>query len=136
MLLRQSIQSVFLGVAASLVTSAAFAASGGQPLVLDTQRGISDGHSGTVLQTAPLSHAPIVQAQPIAAPSCHRTFPRASQMQRLAVLLFKYRPRHVEAAAIMFVRSLKMSNPEQRDDMIAERKFQRFANFLLLKPLD
>lgn len=69
MLLRQSIRFVFLGVAASLVTSAAFAASGGQPLVLDTQRGISDGQSGTVLQTAPLSHAPIVQAQPMAAPA-------------------------------------------------------------------
>lgn len=69
MLLRQSIRFVFLGIAASLVTSAAFAASGGQPLVLDTQRGISDGQGGTILQTAPLSHAPIVQAQPIAAPT-------------------------------------------------------------------
>lgn len=61
-------------VAASLMTMAflspaAIAASGGQPLILDTQRGISDGQSGTVLQTAPLSHAPIVEAQPIASPT-------------------------------------------------------------------
>ena len=34
-----------------------------QPLVLDTQRGISDGQSGVVLQNAPLSRAPIVNAQ-------------------------------------------------------------------------
>lgn len=38
------------------------------PLILDTQSGISDGQSGTVLQTAPLSHARIVEAQPIATP--------------------------------------------------------------------
>ncbi|CAG4900197.1 hypothetical protein R52603_05238 [Paraburkholderia saeva] len=69
MLLRHSIRFVSLGVAASLAASAVFAASGGQPLVLDSQHGISDGQSGTVLQTAPLSHAPIVQAQPIAAPT-------------------------------------------------------------------
>jgi hypothetical protein len=53
----------------AFLSSAAIAASGGQPLILDTQRGISDGQSGTVLQTAPLSHAPIVQAQPIASPT-------------------------------------------------------------------
>jgi hypothetical protein len=50
---------------------AAFAdsSSGGKPLILDTQSGISDGHSGTVLQTAPLSHERIVQAKPIATPT-------------------------------------------------------------------
>jgi hypothetical protein len=63
-----------LFAAMSLLTLAAppaFAASssGGQPLILDTQQGISDGHSGTVLQTAPLSHERIVQAQPIATPT-------------------------------------------------------------------
>ncbi|MGF6759241.1 hypothetical protein [Paraburkholderia sp. GAS42] len=67
--LRRSNRLIFMSVAATLLTSAAFAASGGQPLILDTQRGISDGQSGTVLQNAPLSHAPIVQAQPIAAPT-------------------------------------------------------------------
>ena len=40
-----------------------------KPLILDSQNGISDGQSGTVLQTAPLSHQPIVGAQPIAAPT-------------------------------------------------------------------
>jgi hypothetical protein len=55
----------------TLVAPTAFAASsgGGQPLILDTQQGISDGHSGTVLQTAPLSHERIVQAKPIATPT-------------------------------------------------------------------
>ena len=56
-------------LATAFLSSAAIAASGGQPLILDTQRGISDGQSGTVLQTAPLSHAPILQAQPIASPT-------------------------------------------------------------------
>lgn len=54
---------------AALFTSTAFAESGGQPLILDTQHGISDGQGGTVLQTAPLSHERIVQAQPIASPT-------------------------------------------------------------------
>jgi hypothetical protein len=35
----------------------------GQPLILDTQHGISDGQSGTVLQNAPLSPQPMVQMQ-------------------------------------------------------------------------
>jgi hypothetical protein len=50
--------------------SAAFAATSTnrQPLVLDTQGGISDAQGGIVLQTAPLSHSRIVEAQPIAAP--------------------------------------------------------------------
>lgn len=62
-----------LFVTASLLTAGttAFAASTdtGKPLILDTQHGISDGHSGTVLQTAPLSHQRIVEAQPIASPT-------------------------------------------------------------------
>jgi hypothetical protein len=55
----------------TLAAPTAFAASsgGGQPLILDTQQGISDGRSGTVLQTAPLSHERIVQAKPIATPT-------------------------------------------------------------------
>jgi hypothetical protein len=55
----------------TLSAPTAFAASsgGGQPLILDTQQGISDGRSGTVLQTAPLSHERIVQAKPIATPT-------------------------------------------------------------------
>ncbi|MGA3251925.1 MAG: hypothetical protein ABSD12_27875 [Paraburkholderia sp.] len=55
----------------TLAAPTAFAASpsGGQPLILDTQQGISDGHTGTVLQTAPLSHERIVQAKPIATPT-------------------------------------------------------------------
>ncbi len=44
------------------------AARAGQPLVLDTQHGISDGQSGIVLQNAPLSHAPMVEAQQSPAP--------------------------------------------------------------------
>jgi hypothetical protein len=40
-----------------------------KPLILDSQSGINDGQSGTVLQTAPLSRQPIVQAQPIATPT-------------------------------------------------------------------
>ncbi|HEY4295189.1 MAG TPA: hypothetical protein VGM85_01840 [Paraburkholderia sp.] len=39
-----------------------------QPLVLDTQRGISDGQPGVVLQNAPLSRAPMVNAQSPARP--------------------------------------------------------------------
>ncbi len=62
-----------LSVAASMTVLAppAFAdsSSAGQPLILDTQHGISDGHSGNVLQTAPLSHQRIVEAQPIASPT-------------------------------------------------------------------
>ena len=64
-LLRSAALVVLLGAA-----STAFAASSTnrQPLILDTQGGISDGQGGTVLQTAPLSHSRIVEAQPIAAP--------------------------------------------------------------------
>jgi hypothetical protein len=47
----------------------ALADSGGKPLVLDTQSGINDGQSGVVLQNAPLSHQPMVAAQPTAAPA-------------------------------------------------------------------
>ena len=63
--LRCAAAVVLLGAA-----STAFAASSTNrpPLVLDTQGGISDGQGGSVLQTAPLSHSRIVEAQPIAAP--------------------------------------------------------------------
>jgi hypothetical protein len=59
--------TVSMLLATALIASSAFAA-GGQPLILDTQHGISDGQSGTVLQNAPLSHEPIVQAAPAAQP--------------------------------------------------------------------
>lgn len=50
--------------ALALVTMLACAgAFAGQPLVLDTQQGISDGQNGMILQTAPLSRAPMVEAQ-------------------------------------------------------------------------
>ncbi|HEV3105253.1 MAG TPA: hypothetical protein VGZ01_06160 [Trinickia sp.] len=41
----------------------------GQPLILDTRTGINDGQSGIVLQNAPLSSSPMVQAQPTASPA-------------------------------------------------------------------
>jgi len=44
-------------------------AAGRQPLVLDTQRGISDGQPGIVLQNAPLSRAPMVNAPPVPRPA-------------------------------------------------------------------
>jgi hypothetical protein len=64
-LLRRAAAVVLLGAA-----SAAWSASptNRQPLLLDTQGGISDGQGGTVLQTAPLSQSRIVEAQPIGAP--------------------------------------------------------------------
>ncbi|WP_236002362.1 hypothetical protein [Paraburkholderia elongata] len=65
-----------MAVAVSLTTvfavPATFAASDNntrKPVILDSQSGISDGQSGTVLQTAPLSRQPIVGAQPIATPT-------------------------------------------------------------------
>lgn len=73
----RSLKSVLaMIVAASLTTvfavSTTFATSSNvarKPVILDSQSGISDGQSGTVLQTAPLSRQPIVGAQPIAAPT-------------------------------------------------------------------
>lgn len=41
----------------------------GPPVVLDTQTGIHDGQSGIVLQNAPLSRAPMVQAQQLPTPT-------------------------------------------------------------------
>ncbi|MEQ5837829.1 hypothetical protein N0A02_00025 [Paraburkholderia acidicola] len=63
--------AVVAALTSAFAAQVAFALStgGGQPLILDTQKGISDGQSGTVLQTAPLSHARIVEAQPIATPT-------------------------------------------------------------------
>jgi hypothetical protein len=64
-----------IALAASLTTvfavSSAVAASTSErkPLILDSQSGISDGQSGTVLQNAPLSRQPIVGAQPTATPA-------------------------------------------------------------------
>lgn len=50
------------GLIAVVMAWASASALAGQPLILDTQRGISDGQSGLVLQNAPLSHEPMVQA--------------------------------------------------------------------------
>ncbi|WP_144110534.1 hypothetical protein [Paraburkholderia sp. BCC1886] len=63
--------AIALVAAVALSSPTSFAASSDtrQPLVLDTQSGISDGQSGTVLQTAPLSRQPIVGARPIATPA-------------------------------------------------------------------
>ncbi|ASL42932.1 hypothetical protein bAD24_I05530 [Burkholderia sp. AD24] len=74
----RSLKFIFAVAAAVSLTTiftapAAYAASSTnatrKPLILDSQNGINDGQSGTVLQTAPLSHQPIVGAQPIAAPT-------------------------------------------------------------------
>jgi hypothetical protein len=64
-LLRSAAIVVLLGAASTV-----FAASpaGRPPLILDTQSGISDGQSGIILQTGPLSTRRIVEAQPIATP--------------------------------------------------------------------
>jgi hypothetical protein len=51
-----------------LTGSASRAMADGQPLILDTQTGIHDGKSGLVLQNAPLSRAPMVTTQQLAAP--------------------------------------------------------------------
>jgi hypothetical protein len=50
-------------------TACAASTSARKPVILDSQSGIYDGQSGTVLQTAPLSRQPIVEAQPIATPA-------------------------------------------------------------------
>jgi hypothetical protein len=49
------------------VSQPALAGSDRQSLILDTQTGIDDGHSGLVLQNAPLIGEPMVPAQPAAA---------------------------------------------------------------------
>ncbi|MFM0213007.1 hypothetical protein PQQ96_37060 [Paraburkholderia sediminicola] len=73
----RSLKSVLAAaVAASLTmvfavpaTLAASSSDTRKPVILDSQSGINDGQSGTVLQTAPLSRQPIVGAQPIATPT-------------------------------------------------------------------
>ncbi|MDR3101399.1 MAG: hypothetical protein LBV73_30585 [Paraburkholderia sp.] len=47
---------------AVLALASAGAHAAGKPLILDTQRGIDDGQPGMVLQNAPLSPQPMVQA--------------------------------------------------------------------------
>ena len=61
--------AIVAAIALSSATSFAASSDPRQPLILDTQSGISDGQSGTVLQTAPLSRQPIVGARPIASPA-------------------------------------------------------------------
>jgi hypothetical protein len=69
----KSVQAVTLAVLLTAVFGAstvhAASTSARKPVILDSQNGISDGQSGTVLQTAPLSRQPIVEAQPIATPT-------------------------------------------------------------------
>jgi hypothetical protein len=71
----RSLKPVLNAIAISLTMvgamSSASAASGSsrKPVVLDSQSGINDGQSGTILQTAPLSQQPIVEARPIATPT-------------------------------------------------------------------
>lgn len=62
---RRTLRRVSLARASLVAVVVACANAGahaGQPLILDTQRGISDGQPGVVLQNAPLSHEPMVQA--------------------------------------------------------------------------
>lgn len=58
-----------LATIVTVPTALAASSSTRKPVILDSQNGISDGQSGTVLQTAPLSRQPIVEAQPIATPA-------------------------------------------------------------------
>ncbi|WP_322046131.1 hypothetical protein [Paraburkholderia sp. J67] len=60
---RISRKSLWVALTASAVLASAGAHAAGKPLILDTESGINDGQSGTVLQTAPLSHQPMVQMQ-------------------------------------------------------------------------
>ncbi|MEC5408085.1 hypothetical protein VOM14_21255 [Paraburkholderia sp. MPAMCS5] len=68
--LKPALPVVAVSLAMVCAMSSALAASSHsrQPLILDSQNGISDGESGTILQTAPLSRQPIVEARPIASP--------------------------------------------------------------------
>jgi hypothetical protein len=50
------------GLIAAVMAWTSASALAGQPLVLDSQRGISDGQPGVVLQNAPLSREPMVEA--------------------------------------------------------------------------
>lgn len=67
----RTLLAVVVSLTAGFAVSSVFAASSDarKPVILDSQNGISDGQSGTVLQTAPLSKQPIVGAQQIAAPT-------------------------------------------------------------------
>jgi hypothetical protein len=72
----RSLQSLLSVAAAALLTtvcavSNAFATPDGarRPVILDSQGGINDGQSGTVMRTGPTSWQPIVGAQPIATPA-------------------------------------------------------------------
>lgn len=60
-----------IGAAAGCILAAVspYALADGPPVVLDTQTGIHDGHSGIVLQNAPLSRVPMVQAQQLPTPT-------------------------------------------------------------------
>jgi hypothetical protein len=61
--------AVLFATACAVSSASAASSNSRKPVILDSQNGISDGQSGTVLQTAPLSRQPIVEAQPIATPT-------------------------------------------------------------------
>nr|WP_042324355.1 hypothetical protein [Paraburkholderia ginsengisoli] len=72
----RSPRSLLAVIAAGLLTpvfavSNAFATpdSTRRPVILDSQGGINDGQSGTVMRTGPTSWQPIVGAQPMATPT-------------------------------------------------------------------
>lgn len=72
----RSPQSILAVATAALLTMVfavptAFATpdSARRPVIVDSQGGIINGQSGTVVQTGPLSWQPIVGAQPIATPT-------------------------------------------------------------------
>lgn len=72
----RSSQSILAVATVALLTTAfsapsAFATpdSARRPVIVDSQGGIINGQSGTVVQTGPLSWQPIVGAQPIATPT-------------------------------------------------------------------
>ncbi|MBB2999982.1 MULTISPECIES: hypothetical protein [Paraburkholderia] len=61
-----------------LVTLGALTSAGaqaGQPLILDTQHGISDGQKGIVLQNAPLGQSQMVPMQQLPSPDANNQQP-------------------------------------------------------------
>ncbi|MGS0897623.1 hypothetical protein ACVBGC_34780 [Burkholderia stagnalis] len=66
---RVSRARLVLGAAVLVHGIAAGAATASKPPILDTQRGIQDGKGGLVLQTAPLSSAPIVEPASMRTPA-------------------------------------------------------------------
>src|SRR5437868_2229861 len=69
----QSLMATAIAVVLTTLWAApsAFAAADSvrRPVIIDSHGGINNGQSGFVVQTGPLSWQPIVEAQPIAAPT-------------------------------------------------------------------